>query len=252
MAVKSTEFLQCEPLQYKQGQKQRIKEIISTEIPITFTYSCTKGETLWQGEGQLYAHPEKVEELVVGHTILDILPCYASAFRCHIQGEMQDTSGHFSLQLEAEDNDSESLHSPLKASISLEKSIEIMQNVLHTPGKWDGTGCFHRAALFHPVSGHTVMAEDIGRHNCVDRLKGYAVLHNLAIHEYFIFITARITSSLFLKIRRAGLRTMVSRSAITSTAYTLAQKEACTLAAFCRPEGQRVTLFVNGMQSLQE
>ena len=126
-----------------------------------------------------------------------------------------------------------------------------MKDFIAMNGKWDKTGCFHRAGLYNPTSKEFIVIEDIGRHNCVDKLKGHTVINNINISEYYLFITARITSSLYQKIRRAGINTIISRSAITSASLTSARKDDITLAAFCRPEEDRVTLFHNGMQTLK-
>ncbi len=250
------ELLRCEPLQYKNGRLCTINEVISAEIPLSFTYVCTHQksagqEHLWQGEGQLYAYPESLPELVLGHVILDQLPCYDASFTYAIHAEEATSMPHFTVNLVAKDVFSPVIE-PIRATLPLHRAVQIMGEVLNAQGKWDGTGCFHRAVLYHPVTGHMLMAEDIGRHNCVDRLKGHTLMHGIDIREYFLFITARITSSLYAKIRRSGISTIISRSAITSTAYARAQAEQCTLAAFCRPEGERITLFVNGMQTLCE
>ncbi len=232
-------FTQCTPLQYKNGQLRTIDEIISPEVPCEFSYTCTyEGSPVqsFSGAKTLYAYPLHLEKLILGHTVLDLLPCYSADF----EHSMQQQSNAFTLQLTAKDK----THPPQNPQkISFSKAFDTMKKVLDAQGLWDGTGCFHRAALFHPQSEELIIAEDIGRHNCVDRLKGHTLFHKLPIEEYFLFITARITTSLYQKIRRAGITHMVSRSAITSTPYQSAHAEGCTLAAFCRPEDARLTLF---------
>ncbi len=238
------QFISCTPKRFKNGIVKQIQEIVSPEVPFDFSYACnftqSEGSQSTQvhsfsGESRLYAYPVDVEKLVLGHTVLDILPCYDADFSMKVN--RVDERYHVELQA------TPSQRLPVSVQkISFAKALATMEKVLDAPGMWDGTGCFHRAALFHPVSEALILAEDIGRHNCVDRLKGHALLHNLPIEKYFLFITARITASLYDKIHRAGIRNMVSRSAITSSSYIKAQEE-CTLAAFCRPEDGRLTLF---------
>ncbi len=235
-------FLSCTPTQYKQGVAREISEIISPEEECSFSYICSYAaekdneKQIFSGEKTLYAYPLDLEKLVLGHTVLDILPCYDADFTCDVQHK-GDT---FHVSLEGKPALPNTI-SPEKMPYA--KVLSTMQTVLTAPGLWDGTGCFHRAALYHPVREELIFAEDIGRHNCVDRLKGHTLLHNLPMAEYVLFITARITASLYAKIRRAGIVTMVSRSAITTTSYSRAQTEGCTLAAFCRPEDGRLTHF---------
>ncbi len=235
-------FLSCAPTQYKHGVAREISEIISPEEKCSFSYTCSyavekQGEKqIFSGENTLYAYPLDLEKLVLGHTVLDILPCYDADFTCDVQ--RKDETFHVTLEGKPAQP---STIAPKKMPYA--KVLSTMQTVLTAPGLWDGTGCFHRAALYHPVREELIFAEDIGRHNCVDRLKGHTLLHGLPMEEYVLFITARITASLYAKIRRAGIVTMVSRSAITTTSYSRARAEGCTLAAFCRPEDDRLTHF---------
>ncbi len=234
------EFMTCMPVQYKQGKARGISEIISPEEPCHVMYECTHTngaeQQVFSGKKTLHAYPIELEKLVLGHTVLDLLPCYDADFTYTLQQE----DAAFKVKLKATDKKRVG-HAPQKLSFA--KALATMGTVLDASGLWDGTGCFHRAALYHPAREEYIFAEDIGRHNCVDRLKGHTLMHNLPIEEYFLFITARITTSLYQKIRRAGITHMVSRSAITSFPYENACKDQCTLAAFCRPEDERLTLF---------
>ncbi len=232
------DFIRCTPTQYKKGKTRQIDEIISLEQPFTYSYNCKHGEHHYNGTREIYAYPHKLDELIIGHVVLDQVPCYTSNFTYELKFE----NNKYELSLNATDMPRPA---PPKVEVELEDLVSIMSNVLSADGKWDGTGCFHRAVLYHPITKELILAEDIGRHNCVDRLKGHSIINNLPIQDYFLFITARITSSLYHKIQRAGIKTIVSRSAITSTAYLSAIKDNCTLAAFCRPEDERVTLFNN-------
>ncbi len=240
--LNESDFIRCTPLRHRNGQTKQIDEIISLEQPFYYDYSCVYAKQNFSGTKEIYAYPHKIDELIIGHTILDLLPCYNSSFSY----EFSQNNEKYKLALQATDQIVHKKFTNFDTQPKqLEKLISIMGQVLNAKGKWDGTGCFHRAALYHPTSEDIIIAEDIGRHNCVDRLKGHSIINNLPIEDYFLFITARITSTLFHKIRRAGINTIISRSAITSTAYLCAKSENCTLAAFCRPEDNRVTIFTS-------
>jgi len=123
-----------------------------------------------------------------------------------------------------------------------------MAECIRLPGLWDGTGCYHRAALFHAAAGTFVrVVEDIGRHNCLDRLAGHIALAGgsgrMPPADCILYVTARISASLYCKARRLGVRCIVSRSAVTSAAIEKAKTQAVTLIGFCRPEEERLTVF---------
>ncbi len=251
-AINAQEFITCTALRHKAGETHSINEVVSLEVPVPFTYECTVGGRLFTGQCTLYAFPERIKELILGYTVLDILPPINEETLSY-SFQTSDTL-HLTLTADALSQDPLPTPPPSEALMTLQGLVDTMDTTLKSAGKWDGTGCFHRAALYYPISRSTITVEDIGRHNCIDRLKGHCLMRKLPqtlfVSKCFLFITARITASLYAKIYKAGIRNIVSRAALTSTAYEQAQKDGCTLAAFCRPHNARVTLFCNGMQSI--
>lgn len=122
--------------------------------------------------------------------------------------------------------------------------VSLMRRFIAAPGLWDGTGCFHRAAAYDPDTGEfPFRAEDIGRHNCLDRLCGQAHLAGRPLSGLALFLSARVTASMCDKALRAGFRTVVSRSAVTTEAVRLAQAGGLSLAGFAREAENRFTVF---------
>lgn len=246
--TEENQFIKTQVKQYKNEKLSCIDEIISCEESFVFSYTCTFKDKNWKGEKNIYAYPEDIEKLVIGHTILDLLPCYHADFSYKISQKEKT----YTLDLEAKEKQKKEIGkiSMPSCSMPLSEVLETMDKVLSAKGKWSGTGCFHRASLYHPITKEIIIVEDIGRHNCVDRLKGHCIINNLPIEEYFLFITARITASIYDKIRRAGISTIISRSAITSTPFLKSQQDNCTLIAFCRHDGKdnegRFTIFNKG------
>lgn len=92
------------------------------------------------------------------------------------------------------------------------------------PLLWESTGCFHRAGIFDPKTRAFLrLAEDIGRHSCFDRLAGWACLNGINPTEAVLFVSARITSSPYVKACRAGFPFLISRNAVTSTPVEMAR-----------------------------
>jgi FdhD protein len=109
-------------------------------------------------------------------------------------------------------------------------------------GNWEATGCFHRAGILDPGAGRFLkVVEDIGRHNCMDRLAGWMLAAGAAPSGLALFASCRFTASLLAKVVRAGFGLAVSRSALTTAALDLARSQGLALAGFAR-EG-RFTVF---------
>ena len=122
--------------------------------------------------------------------------------------------------------------------------LQAMGDFMGLPGRWEETGCFHRAAFSLPDGdGFLHCVEDIGRHNCIDRLAGWALCQERSLAEGLLFISARATASLVLKAFKAGFTVVVSRSAVTTAGVELARKAGLTLLGFARNE--RFTVFTD-------
>jgi FdhD protein len=80
------------------------------------------------------------------------------------------------------------------------------------------TGGTHAAALFDRKGRLHSLAEDIGRHNAVDKVVGEQLLGGGQLSELFLVVTGRISSDMVSKTARAGVPLVVSKSAATSLA----------------------------------
>ena len=129
-----------------------------------------------------------------------------------------------------------------------------METFLSLPGRyprlWEETGCFHRAAAVR-ANGLIQLAEDIGRHNCIDRLAGWAWRAGVAPEECLLLLSARITGSLYERAHLAGFRFLVSRAAVTTAATTRAERDGVTLIGFCRPRERRFTVFADSAERMR-
>lgn len=79
-----------------------------------------------------------------------------------------------------------------------------------------------------------LVAEDIGRHNAVDRIRGLALLQGVDTRGGVLLTTGRISAEMALKAVRMGCSVVASRTAATSLALEIAQKWGLTLIAYVR------------------
>ena len=118
--------------------------------------------------------------------------------------------------------------------VSLEEIFRIAHDSFENPGPlFVTTGCAHSCALIY--KGETVCCiEDIGRHNALDKVIGYALKHQIPISGSYIFSSGRISEDYLEKAIAAGFRMVVSRAAVTDAAVKLAQEKGITMLGFIR------------------
>ncbi len=81
-----------------------------------------------------------------------------------------------------------------------------------------------------------LVAEDVGRHNAVDKLKGEALLRGLATEDRILLSTGRVSSEMLLKAVRMGVPVVASRTSPTEMAVGLAEQLGVTLVGYLRPD----------------
>jgi FdhD protein len=107
------------------------------------------------------------------------------------------------------------------------------------------TGGLHAAALFDGNGTLFVEREDIGRHNAVDKIVGWAVReHRLPLAECVVLVSGRGGFEIVQKAAMAGIPIVASVSACSSLAVRLAREVGMTLAGFLR--GQRFVVYAGG------
>lgn len=223
---------------FKKGRWEHIEDTLSREEAVTVLWNDAVSGT--EGTARLWAWPYHLEALALGHVLLDCLPDHAEGrdFLISPQGERQ-----FSIALTR----GSAKHRPPPPSVlAAPQLLEAMGAFIRADGLWEGTGCFHRAGVFSPAHNTLLtVAEDIGRHNCIDRLAGWSALTGTPLENTVLLTTARFTASLCAKALRAGFRVLMSRSAVTSAAVALAKEQGATLLGFTRPGEERLSVFTD-------
>ena len=79
-----------------------------------------------------------------------------------------------------------------------------------------------------------VLAEDVGRHNTIDKVRGACLIEQIDPRDKVLLCTGRISSEMVNKAARMGCPIVVSRTTPTSLAVQLAQTWNITMVGYVR------------------
>ncbi len=112
-------------------------------------------------------------------------------------------------------------------------------------GLFDATGGLHAAGLFDAEGELVCLREDVGRHNAVDKLIGWAFMRRkLPLHDCLLLVSGRASFEILQKSTVAGLPLVCAVSAPSHLAVDVARRFGVTLIGFLR--GERLNIYAGG------
>jgi FdhD protein len=166
------------------------------------------------------------------------LPNFASLERHFVTSSACGVCGTASLDA-LRDRHAPLLASPAVAPPTIAVSPEVLyglpDRLREAQGVFGRTGGLHAAGLFTPSGELVTLREDVGRHNAVDKLVGWALLGDrLPLNEHVLLVSGRSSYEIMQKALAAGVQVVCAVSAPSSLAVDLAREFGMTLVGFLR------------------
>ena len=99
----------------------------------------------------------------------------------------------------------------------------------------------HAAGLMDPQDNQLLaVAEDIGRHNSIDKVRGACLVEGIETHGCVLLTTGRVSSEMLRKGALMGCPIIASRTSPTSLSVEMARAWNITLVGYIRKEGVQV------------
>lgn len=117
--------------------------------------------------------------------------------------------------------------------VSPAQVLQLMKRLMQSSVIHDVTRGTHCSALANPKD-IVAAREDIGRHNTIDMLGGYALLNGIDCSDKILLTTGRVSSEIITKARRIGVSMVISHSVATSKAARMAQELNICLVGYVR------------------
>jgi len=132
---------------------------------------------------------------------------------------------------------------PVGLTVEAKVVLESVRQLNRLAETFRKTGGVHVAALYSANGELRALAEDVGRHNAVDKVIGMSVLKKLNLEDCFLTSSGRLTGDIVLKSARMRIPIVASMTAATDSGVEAAQRTGLTLVGFAR--GKRMNVFTH-------
>ncbi len=137
-------------------------------------------------------------------------------------------------------------HPPLESTLTTEPAeLAALMKKLHI-----GAALYQRSRGIHTAvladKGEPLLqVEDVGRHNCIDKIAGAALKAGISTKNKILLSSGRISSEMLNKARRMGVPIVCSRTSPTSLSIALAKTWNITIVAYLRGNQMRIYTHPN-------
>jgi len=122
-----------------------------------------------------------------------------------------------------------------------ETILNVIKDLHQRSDHFKSTGAVHSACLAGPGGEILLFAEDVGRHNAVDKVVGLAARRGVGLRDKMVASSGRLTFEIVAKLARVGVPCVISRAAPSAQALEIAEEHDLTVIGFAR--GRRFNVY---------
>jgi FdhD protein len=126
-------------------------------------------------------------------------------------------------------------------TVRAETVLKCVNRLNSTAEVFRKTGGTHVAAIYDREGERKALAEDVGRHNAVDKVIGAGALKKIDFSDCFLALSGRLTAEIVLKAATVNLPIVASLAAAIDSGIGVANEAGLTLAGFVR--GNRMNIY---------
>lgn len=121
-----------------------------------------------------------------------------------------------------------------------ESLLRLMRELNELTEQYRSHGGIHSAAIGDRDGLLLLHAEDIGRHNTLDRVAGEAMFRNIELQDRMLVTSGRVSTEMVAKAARLGIGLIASRTSPTDKAIALCEQAGITLVGYLRGRNMEV------------
>ncbi len=118
--------------------------------------------------------------------------------------------------------------------------LRLMRQLNELTEQYRSHGGIHSAAVGDRDGLLLLHAEDIGRHNTLDRVAGEALFRNIDLEDKMLVTSGRVSTEMVAKAARLGIGLIASRTSPTDKAIALCEQAGITLVGYVRGSSMEV------------
>jgi len=240
------------------GKAEKTVDCVAEEVPLQISINSVYSLVVW-------CSPSQLKELAVGYllaenilTSVDEIKQVAineKEFTCQVtlnpKVDVDERMKNLPLRkrvvplIKASTSPYQRLDKTPKVTSKLEiKAQLLLESISDLNSRATGfkeTGGLHDSAIYKSDGSLVAFAEDVGRHNTVDKVIGAAALNKIDFGNCFMTITGRVPGDMIYKAAKVGIPIVASMAAVLSSGISSAEKANIALVGFIR--GKRMNIY---------